>query len=236
MNGDGGSPRQLTGDMTGRAYLSYTTATPDGRYILFVSDVTGVRHIWRMEIDGDNLVQLTNGSGEDHPEISPDGQWVVYTRMERGELDRPTLWKVSIDGGEPIKLNDEFAAHPAVSPDGKLVAALYSPGANSKWTMAVFPFEGGQALKTFPTVVHGTPYIRWTPDSQGLTFVDNTPGASRIWVQPLDGGPPRKIVEFDTDRIFGFDWSRDGKALASVRGFWALDAVLIRDFIKASDQ
>ena len=33
-----------------------------------------------------------------------------------------------------------------------------------------------------------------------------------------------------TDRIFGFDWSRDGRYLACVRGLWATNVVLIKDF------
>ena len=228
MNGDGGSPRQLTGDMTGRAYVNYTTVSNDGKQIAFVSDLTGIRHIWRMDIDGGNPVQLTDGTGEDHPDISPDGKWVIYTRMERGEFDRPTLWKISVEGGEPIQLNNDFTAYPAVSPDGKLVACLYSPDLNSRWRMAVYPIDGGKAFTTFPNVVHGTPYIRWTPDGRGLTYAENAPGASRIWVQPLAGGAPTKLVEFDSDRLLGFDWSRDGETLACVRGVWTMDAVLIR--------
>jgi hypothetical protein len=34
------------------------------------------------------------------------------------------------------------------------------------------------------------------------------------------------LAEFETDRIFGFDWSRDGKYLACVRGLWALNVVI----------
>jgi len=38
------------------------------------------------------------------------------------------------------------------------------------------------------------------------------------------------MAEFETDRIFGYDWSRDGKHLACVRGLWATNVVLIKGF------
>jgi hypothetical protein len=54
--------------------------------------------------------------------------------------------------------------------------------------------------------------------------------APKLWIQPLDGGEPKLLPEFKTDRIFGFDWSRDGKYMACVRGLWAANVVLIIDF------
>ncbi len=46
----------------------------------------------------------------------------------------------------------------------------------------------------------------------------------------LGGGGPKLLAKFETDRVFGFDWSRDGKYLACARGLWAANVVLIRDF------
>ena len=54
-------------------------------------------------------------------------------------------------------------------------------------------------------------------------------GTSNIWKQPLDGGPATQLTDFKTDRIFWFDWSRDGKQLALVRGTVSSDVVLISD-------
>ncbi|MGH9901295.1 MAG: hypothetical protein ACRD68_05580, partial [Pyrinomonadaceae bacterium] len=231
MDADGSNQRQLTGDLTGRGRVGHVNVSPDGRYVVFASDMTSERHVWRMNIDGSNPVQLTDGSGEDHPHCSPDGRWVVFTKSERRGSDGPTLWKVPIDGGEPVQLTNDFTAYPAVSPDGKMIACLRADGpGDSPWRMAVYPFEGGPALKVFPQGVIGQA-VRWTPDGRGLTYAENHAfGSSRVWIQPLDGGQPRRLVEFETERIFGLDWSRDGRYLACVRGLWTTNVVLIRDF------
>jgi len=65
-----------------------------------------------------------------------------------------------------------------------------------------------------------------------LTYLENpASGASKLWIQPLDGGATKLSAEFETDRIFGFARSLDGKYLASVRGLWAANVVLIIDFM-----
>jgi Tol biopolymer transport system component len=61
-----------------------------------------------------------------------------------------------------------------------------------------------------------------------VRFIANRGGAGNIWEQPLDGRAPRQVTSFAADRIFSYDWSRDGKRLAVVRGAWTSDMVLMR--------
>jgi len=226
MDADGNNPKHLMGDMTGRARVHASTVTADGRYIVYASDLTGTRHIWRMNIDGGNAIQLTDGAGEDQPTCSPDGKWVFYVSIEPGML---YLQKVPIDGGEPVKLSDLYVHMPAVSPDGKLIAFL-TFSQDSPWRIAIFPVEGDQPVKFLPNNVQGATALRWTPDGRALTYSENPIGSSRIWIQPLAGGPPRKLIELETDRVFDFDWSPDGKHLACIRGIWARNIIMVKNF------
>ncbi|PYS61944.1 MAG: hypothetical protein DMF74_14890 [Acidobacteria bacterium] len=222
VNADGGNRKQLTANARVNGYPS---VSPDGRYIVFMSDRNGVPHIWRMNIDGGDQRQLTNGSGEQSPQFSPDGRWVVY----RKAYGKATVWKVPADGGEPVQLNDKYSTHPTVSPDSKLVAYRYRDE-NSPWRIAVAPLEGGEPLKTFDLpATFGVP-LRWTPDGRALAYVDTQKGVSNIVAQPLDGGAVKQLTDFKADRIFWFDFSRDGRQLALSRGTQTSDVILIRDF------
>jgi Tol biopolymer transport system component/DNA-binding winged helix-turn-helix (wHTH) protein len=229
LNADGSNAKPLLGDMTGHAFVGQAAVSPDGRYILYVSDATGARHIWRMNLDGTSPIQLTNGEGEDHPSCSPDGRWVVYTKLETKDSGKPMLWKVSIDGGEPEQLTDAFTVYPAVSPDGKLIACVYAENYSDDGRLAIFPFAGGKPVKVFQTGVQLAP-LKWTPDGNGITYSENSINSSKIRIQPTGGGEPKTLIEFPADRIFGFDWSGDGKTIACVRGFWAANAMLIKEF------
>jgi Tol biopolymer transport system component/DNA-binding winged helix-turn-helix (wHTH) protein len=235
MGADGSGARLLSGELTGRAYVGWAEVSPDGRYVVFTSDLKGKRHIWRMNIDGSNSVQLTEGTGEDNPYCSPDGQWVFYTMHEKAGVNLPSIGRVSIDGGEMKRMTEAFTANPSVSPDGKLFACLQAEGPGPfPWNIAVYrvdgPVDGKRPVKIFSRPIQ-TQTVRWTPDGRGLTYYENpASGAAKLWIQPLDGGEPKLLAEFEADRVFGIDWSRDGKYLACVRGLWATNVVLIRDF------
>ena len=181
-----------------------------------------------MDLEGTNPVQLTNGTGEDFPTCTPDGRWVVFASQERTGI-KEALWKVPIEGGNPIQLTDGMSSYPSVSPDGKLIASVYSEVALEQGgNLAIYSIDGGKPLKIFPQQIYGRP-LKWTPDGRGITYVENRVNdTSRIWIQPLDGGSPRRFAEFDRERIFGFDWSPDQKYLACVRGLWTSNAVLIK--------
>ncbi len=218
---DGTNQRQLT--INAGNFNAYPSVSTDGRYIVFSSNRAGAQNIWRMDADGRNSRQLTRGRGEYHSSLSPDGQWVIY---ESGESDWH-LWKVPIDGGEPVQLTPFQAGKPVVSPDGKLIAyGYFDDQMNLPWRVGIMPFEGGPMRKSFPA--HFRSYVRWAADGQSLRYIDEN-HVSNIWSQPLGGGPPKRLTNFKEMRIYYFDWSRDGRWLACARGTANSDAVMIHD-------
>jgi eukaryotic-like serine/threonine-protein kinase len=226
MDADGHNQKQLTDD----AYMEHSlTVTGDGRYVVFDSDRSGSVHVWRVDIDGSNPKQLTTGVGAFWPRVSPDGKWVTYTTFASGESH---IWKVSIDGGQPVPITDKIASNSVVSPDGKLIACYSNDEQTGAANIALLPFEGGNAVKLFdlPQAANLYDSVRWTPDGRALTYINGRGIVTNIWLQPVDGGQPRQLTDFNTDRILSFDWSRDGKWLAVSRGVVNNDVVLISNF------
>jgi serine/threonine protein kinase/Tol biopolymer transport system component len=197
----------------------------DGRYIVFMSDRTGAFHIWRMDIDGGNLKQLTDHHDEEVPDISPDSQWVAYEMY----LNKSTIWKVGIDGGQPTEITDKYSDNPVFSPDGKQIACLYLPQPAGSQTLAVLPSQGGEPIKTLPFTGPIT-NLRWTVDGRALVYGMTRNGVTNLWAQPIDGSAPTQLTNFASERIFSFDFSRDGKQVALSRGTQTSDVVLISNF------
>ncbi len=223
MNADGSDQRLLTHEGSNfRPAIS-----PAGRYIVFHSSRAGQANIWRMDLDGGNLKQLTRGKTNLFPDVSPDGQWVVYASMNSGKL---TLWKVSIDGGQPMQLTSTTTNLPTISPDGKHVASFYWPeSVDESHGVMIFPFAGGQVTKRLNILadsINGF-VLRWSPDGRALLHLRED--LLNIWSQPVEGGKPSQLTNFQGDKIFNFAWSQDGKWLALARGRVAEDVVLIDD-------
>jgi len=225
---DGSERKQLTAN--GAANFS-PIVSADGKYIVFSVIRSSKRNLWRMNVDGSNVVQLTSGVVDAFPSISPDNRWVIYTAQSGG---KPTLWKVSIDGGAPALIMDRNATMGVVSPDGKYIAYTYPESADPSAPpnrIAVMPFEGGEPIKTFQVNVGGTvlSVIQWANDGKSLLYTVTGNNVTNIWSQPVDGGPAKQMTEFKEMLMTGFAWTRDGKQLACTRGNLVRDAVLIRD-------
>jgi serine/threonine protein kinase/Tol biopolymer transport system component len=224
VNADGTGQKQVTPDpgLEGRPVV-----TPDGRYMVFVSASTGTSHLWRCNMDGGNLKALTNGIGESNPNCSPDSQWVYYSGAISNT--KRLLWKVSIEGGEPVQLSDFSCAVPKLSPDGKQFAVNFidETVAPKRYRVGLLSIDGGLPTKAFDIPYSPGQLIRWTADGRGLTYLETSGGVTNIWTQPLDGSPAKPLTDFKSDLIFFYDWSRDGKKLACARGLVTNDAVLI---------
>jgi TolB protein len=220
MDADGSNHKQLTFD-------SHTdlqpVVSPDGRYVVFISDRAGALNVWRINLDSSNLKQLTTDVTAESPYFSADGKWVLYTDFSHGKI---SLWKVPTDGGNAMRITENVSWSPAVSPDGKLIASYYVPDETGAGKLAVIPFEGGPPMKLFDII---SPVVRWTSDGRSLTYILDRKGISNIWKQPLDGGPATQLTDFKTDRIFWFDWSRNDKQLAFIRGAVSSDVVQISE-------
>ncbi|HWS90297.1 MAG TPA: winged helix-turn-helix domain-containing protein [Pyrinomonadaceae bacterium] len=224
MNADGSGQKQLTFD---RAADFDPTVSADGRHVVFSSERSGRNKLWRIDIDGGNPTQLTRGSAADFlPNHSPDGRWVVYTS---DDTRMTGLWRIPAGGGEPARLTEKTAAWPSVSPDGRFVACWHIDEQKRSMALGVLPIEGGEPVKLFEVSMTANTWaeIRWTPDGRGLTYIDAPDGVGNIWLQPLAGGPPKRLTDFQSDRIFRFDWSRDGRQLVCSRGAETNDVVLI---------
>ena len=142
------------------------------------------------------------------------------------------IFKVPVEGGEPVRLTEDFAALPAVSPDGKLIACYTLNDATGQMKMSLIPGEGGRPVKVFETSPFiSTSTLRWAADGQSLTYVETRDGVSNLWSQPVAGGAPKKLTDFKSDNIFRFAWSRSGRDLACERGLYVNDVVLISDFL-----
>ena len=224
VNADGSGLKQLTD----RSHTDTNPAvTSDGRYVVFESNHERANNIWRVDADGRNPVRLTHGRYDAEPVCSPDGKWLFYVANDDG--GNPKLRKVSIEGGEPVSLTDDFAQHPTVSPDGKVIAYYFmDKQRRERREIILIPAHGGAPLKTMPAPKNFGSILRWTPAGDSLTYRDNT--LSGLWRMPLDGTPPTALMNVRGQRLHAFSYSPDGRRLVSASGPNLSDVVMLKRF------
>jgi Tol biopolymer transport system component len=227
---DGSGQQQLSFDATDNRR---PIVTSNNRYIVFDFFRDGVPFIARVDRDGGNLKVLTSDIGGTAPfDVSPDGVWVVYSDFTKGGI-----WKVPVEGGDPVPLTTDYYQRdfaPAISPDGKLIASYNRDRPDGAVRIAIHPFAGGGPIRILQiprakdlTQDFISP-LRWTRDGRAVTYIDARDDVFNLWNQPLDGSPPEQLTHFTSDKIFWFDWSRDGKQLVLARGTIARNAILIK--------
>ncbi len=143
-----------------------------------------------------------------HPHVSPDGRWVAFSYQ--GDI-----WKVSINGGEAIRLTASPAdeIYPKWSPDGRWIA--FSSDRFGSYDVFVIPASGGIPKRL--TYRHSRDYVSgWSPEGDKVLFFSNRDFSYHyanynLYQVSLKGGTPQEVVpELST---FGV-WSPDGKFIA----------------------
>lgn len=173
--------------------------------------------------------QLTFSPGhETDSSLSNDGKWVVYaSTVFNGVRYENGLWKISIDGGEPIRLNQSDCDMPHFSPDDKYISCV-----RAQKDILIVTAEDGTLKRSFPTLPFSMLGFgaRWTPDGKSLVYIVSPNWeVSNLWVQPLDGSQPKRLTDFTNGSIYHFAYSRDGTRLFLARGNQIHDAMLIRN-------
>jgi dipeptidyl aminopeptidase/acylaminoacyl peptidase len=126
----------------------------------------------------DDLVRV---AGVSELDLSPDGEYVVYTVSEPNygtDQAQSDLWRARWDGSGKRPLtrtpeNDEY--QPSYSPDGKWIAFLSERGGeDAKTQVWVMPADGGEA-EAWTSFPGGVADFDWSPDSARLAVIANDP-------------------------------------------------------------
>ncbi len=156
---------------------------------------------------------------------STDGRVIVYGALVEG---MPSLFRIGLDGASPTRLTRTPSFGPSVDRSGTRVA-FYHVSQDSGIRLGIMSLNGGPLLLDLPAEPP-TANSRLGLTEAGLYLDTVRNDRANVWLQPLDGGPMRRVTDFEDQVLYDFAVSRDGQTLAIVRGPRLRDAQLITGF------
>jgi Tol biopolymer transport system component/tRNA A-37 threonylcarbamoyl transferase component Bud32 len=194
--------------------------------VFYVARTRAGKQIRRAGLDGSPSRLVARGVLDPDFAVSPDGQDVVYTALGNGE---GRLFRVSTSGGAPEPLTDYSASTPAFSPDGKRLAFYYLDGRSRRLRIGIAPAAGGRPELSLDAEAPNN--LSKIVFAEGGLYLNSISGdRANLWLQPLDGRPPRRVTDFQDQLLADFAFSSDGKSLAYSRVTRTRDALLVRGF------
>ncbi len=107
-----------------------TAWSPDGKSIVFVSNITGRNNLWVVPAEGGWPTQLTvSDQRQTHPTWSPDGRWIAYQSDYDGD-EQWDIFFVSPKTGQVVnvtKTREVSEENPTWSPNGRYLAYEVKP-------------------------------------------------------------------------------------------------------------
>ena len=233
ISADGRNQIKLLSDPT--AQILSPSGCQDGRYVIFMwagHSSNNKVNVWRVDADGSNPKQLTDGSADAAALCTRDGKWVYYDDLNDLQIKR-----VPVEGGTPeivpgtVMPATLFFVGLAIAPDGKRLAFLTGTGGVPVHKIALVTLDAGpepprRMLDPDPRIASPP---QFTPDGNAVVYPIRENGADNLWLQPINGSRGYQITKFQSDAIQIFAFSPDGKTLGVLRSHTESDVVLLHD-------
>ena len=205
--------------------LAPPAASRDGRKVAVVIRREGRLRLHVLSADGGELQSLaetlnvTGGAS-----WSPDGKWIVIGGDDSGSTG---LFKVSVDGGSPIRLIAGAALNPVWSPDGSLIVYA-GPNVSALAPLLAVRPDGSRVELPHILVRRDGERVRFVPDAQGLIYMQGNLRSQDFWLLNLRTMESRRLTQLkQRDSMRTFDVTPDGKQIVFDRLRDNSDIVLI---------
>ena len=193
--------------------------SPDGKSIVFVSNISGRNNLWIMPSEGGWPSQLTvSDQRQTSPVWSPDGKWVAYMSDYDGD-EQWDIFFVSPKTGQVVnvtKTRDIAEESPVWSPDGRYLAYMVKPKTSSVFEIDIYD----TVMREVKHLTTGTAKDRmnvdpiWSKDGKFVVYTQyQAKGTdSNVFIADAGSAQSTRLTPHEGEQLFSAnDVSPDGR-------------------------
>src|SRR6266478_6825376 len=201
--------------------VSGASWSPDGKEILFTTDMSGRSNLWKVSSAGGWPLQLAQSDDRQYGGTwSPDGKWIVF-QQDFGGNELWDIFAVPGDGGQVLNLtrtSEIREESPRWSPDGKTIALNYKPKQATVYDIALLDWTTRRVTRLTheSSPNHSWGSVAWSGDGKTLyanrvevSFTD-----SDVYAIDVATGKTTNLTPHQGKVLYiASSLSRDGKTL-----------------------
>jgi Tol biopolymer transport system component/DNA-binding winged helix-turn-helix (wHTH) protein len=221
-------PNQTAAAFRNEQELSFTKLTnigktleaaisPDGKYVVYVTDDIGRQSLWVKQVETGSEVQIADSAEVSYQGLafSSDSNFIYFNLWDRKSVG--AIYRIPTLGGVAKKIIHDCMATLSVSPDGGKIAFVRGYAVENEQALIVADIESGaeqivsrsEAWRAFPA---------WSPDGNKIAFaVGVSPPQEQSYVivreVSLESGREKEITDRKWLGIAGLVWLKDGNDL-----------------------
>ena len=210
---------------TDGALFEAPAVSPDGSQLAIVIRKLGRQTLHVLSADGAQLRPIAESIDvRGSASWSPGDKWIVIGGSNAAGAG---LFKIPLDGSEPVRLVSGQARSPIWSPDGNLIVYAGPNISADAPLLAVRPDGTSVPLPTIRVLRAGERY-RFLPDGRGLVYLQAVATRQDFWLLDMATRTSRQLTQFThTATMRAFDVTPDGKQIVFDRLRENSDVVLI---------
>jgi dipeptidyl aminopeptidase/acylaminoacyl peptidase len=186
-----------------------TAWSPDGKTIVFVSNITGRNNLWLVPSEGGWPTQLTvSDQRQSYPTWSPDGKWIAYQSDYDGD-EQWDIFFVSSKTGQVVnvtKTREVSEENPVWSPNGRFLAYMVKPKTSSSYEIDVFD----TLMRETKHVTTNTPADKlntnpiWSKDGKSIVYTqEEAKGTnSNIFIADVATGQTTLLTPHEGEKLY----------------------------------
>jgi eukaryotic-like serine/threonine-protein kinase len=193
--------------------------SPDGKFILSVSNANGEESLWLRNIPTDSDTQVIAPAPVVYRSLafSPDGNYIYYRQAVDNSLSSWNLYRAPVLGGSPQVVVRDIDTNMSFSPDGKRMAyGRFNDPEIGKWRLlSADPDGGNEKVLLIASAAAGAYYVAWSPDGKRIVLSESQPGKDLGGINMFDvaSGQSKPFVRYPDKITYELAWLAGGHDL-----------------------